>query len=233
MPRVAAYAVAAATAVFAFDAFAGTPLVVFPPRPERLRAVRYAEHDRKACLAELEARQIPFRKGPPVPTIDAPIRLSGPMRGVHFEMFHPTARDPKGPLMDCRLALSLDDTAIIARDAGFSRVRYNSIHRGRWARVPGQRHAAGVAIDVVELVRPDGNVLNVKRDFVGAGIGSKTCGPDAAEAPAGKARALRDFVCALDKSRSFNLILTPHYDRRHDDHLHLEVRRKIKWFLTQ
>ena len=222
-----------AVALLAADSYAKNPLVVFPPRPERLRAFRHAAQGRATCMAELKLRKVPHKKGPPVPTIDAPIRLTGPLRGVHYENAHPTSRDPKGPVMDCRLALSLDDAAVVVRDAGFTRVRYNSIHRGRWARIPGQRHAAGVAIDVVELVKADGSVFSVKRDFAGAGIGSKTCGPDAPPAPKGKARVLRKFICALDESRAFNLILTPHYDRRHDDHFHLEVRRKIKWFLTQ
>ncbi|MEZ4225620.1 MAG: hypothetical protein R3B13_32005 [Polyangiaceae bacterium] len=233
MSKRAALLCCGAVVALASESSATNPVVVFPARPERLRAVRYAAHPKVDCLAELELRGIPFAKGPPVPSIDAPIRLTGPLRGVQFEHKFPTAADPKGPVMDCRLALGLDDAAVIARDQGFSRVRFNSIYRGRWARVPGQRHPAGVAIDVVELVKKDGTVFNVKKDYAGAGIGSKTCGPEAPVPPPGKAATLRRFICALDESRSFNLILTPHYDRRHADHFHLEVRRKIKWFLTQ
>lgn len=213
---------------------AGNPLVVFPERPERLRALRYHAESSEQCLAELGVRGVPFVKGPRVPTIDTPVRLTGPLRDVVFEMHHPTVLHPKdGPLMDCRLLLALDDLALVVADRGIARVRFNSVHRGRWVQRRGWRHAAGVAIDVVELVRRDGEVLNVLRDFDGQGIGSRTCGPAAPEPKKAKAKALRELVCAVDELGSFNLILTPHYDRRHKDHLHLEVRRSIDWFLTQ
>jgi hypothetical protein len=224
-------AVALATAV----AWAGNPQVVFPPHPERMRAVRYAAEDAEACTAELGVRGIPFGSAPKVPTIDTPVRLTGPLRGVVFELHHPTVPNPKdGPIMDCRLLLALDDLAIVASDLGIARVRYNSLYRGTWVQRRGWRHAAGVAIDVVELVKKNGERLNVLADYHGHGIHSKTCGPDAAPLPKQpRAKELRAFVCALDASGSFNLILTPHYDGRHQDHLHLEVRRDIKWFLTQ
>jgi hypothetical protein len=219
---------------FTMESAATNPMVVFPPRPERLRATRIANANGKACLAELGVRKIPFVKGPKVPTIDTPVRLTGPLHEVVFEMFHPTARTEKpGPVLDCRLLVALDDLAIFAHDLGIARVRYNSIHRGRWARQKGARHAAGVAIDVVELVKKDGSVLNVKQDFEGHGIGQRTCGEGAPEPKGAPAIELRRFVCTLDSERLFNLILTPHYDRNHQDHFHLEVRRGIKWFLTQ
>ena len=216
------------------ESSAGNPRVVFPQRPERLRAVRYHAEDSEQCLAELGVRGVPFARGPKVPTIDTAVRLTGPLRSVVFEMHHPTVRHPKeGPVMDCRLLLALDDLAMVAADRGVARVRFNSIHRGRWVQRRGWRHAAGVAIDIVELVKTDGEVLNVLRDFDGQGVGSQTCGADAAQARKPKARALRELVCAVDAIGSFNLILTPHYDRRHKDHFHLEVRRSIDWFLTQ
>ncbi len=213
---------------------ATNPMVEFPPRPERLRAVRIANEDSKACLAELEVRGAPFVKGPKVPTIDTPVRLTGPLHDVVYELSHPTAKAEKaGPVMDCRLLVALDDLALFASDLGISRIRFNSIHRGRWLRKKGWRHAAGVAIDVVELVKKNGEILNVKRDYHGHGIGSKTCGEGAAEVHGKAAEELRRFICTLDSERLFNLVLTPHYDRHHQDHFHLEVRRGIKWFLTQ
>lgn len=213
---------------------ATNPMVVFPPRPERLRATRIANVDGKACLAELAVRKIPFLKGPKVPTIETPVRITGPLHDVVFEMHHPSARTQKpGPVLDCRLLVALDDLAVFANDLGFARIRYNSIHRGRWSRQKGARHASGVAIDVVELVKKDGTILNVKQDFHGQGVGQKTCGDGAPEPKGATAIELRRFVCTLDSERLFNLILTPHYDRNHQDHFHLEVRRGIKWFLTQ
>jgi hypothetical protein len=227
-------AVAAFVLALSASSAATNPMVVFPARPERLRATRIANATTKTCLAELDVRKVPYVKGPKVPTIETPVRIAGPLHDVVFELSHPSAKPQKpGPVMDCRLLVALDDLALFAADLGISRVRYNSIHRGRWVRKKGERHAAGVAIDVVELVKKDGTVLNVKQHYHGQGIGSKTCGDGAAEPKGEAAIELRRFVCVLDSERLFNLILTPHYDRRHQDHFHLEVRRGIKWFLTQ
>lgn len=234
MRRFLCFLLAAAALLSPTELWGGNPLVVFPPRPERLRAVRYAEEDDAQCLAELELRGVPFGRGPRVPTIQTPVRLTGSLRGVVFELHHPSIAAPKdGPVMDCRLLLGLDDLATVASDLGIARVRFNSLYRGLWVQRRGQRHAAGVAIDVVELVKKDGVVLNVREDFRGGPVGSRTCGDGAAPHKGEKSRELRDLVCALDAAGSFNLILTPHYDGRHKDHFHLEVRQGISWFLTQ
>jgi hypothetical protein len=207
--------------------------VVFPDSPETLPAVRYANLTATDCVRELESRQIPFLTVPKTAgkrqTIDAPVILQGEVRGVRFEFGRrPEQRD----VLDCRLLLALDDLARIASAQGIATVRYNSIHRRGWARGRVQGHRGGVAIDITELVTADGRVLNVKRDFEGERIGSATCGA-AAKAPApGKATELRSFICALDEARIFNLLLSPHYDYRHRDHFHFEVRRGVRWFLT-
>jgi hypothetical protein len=212
-------------------------LAFFPPRPERLRAFRYAGLSKKDCLAELELRKIPFQPAAAkvvkkARTVEAPVHLVGALHGVRFEHAHPPATPREGPLMDCRLLLALDDLATIAGDRGITTVRYNSTYRRGWGK-KGHRHPAGVAIDIVGFVKDGGHELVVLDDFDGSGIGSKTCGDGATPAPEGKARELRELVCALHSAHVFNLILSPHYDRRHKDHLHLEVRRGIKWFLTQ
>lgn len=220
------------TALVAAPGSAGNPHVQFPPQPERLPAVRYANASSAECLAELDARKIPYEQGRKVSTIDTPVTLEGPLHGVRFEFLHPvpeTYRD----VLDCRLLLALDDLSRIAKAQQIEVVRYNSIFRRGWAPARGQRHIAGVAIDIVEFVKQGGEVLNVRKDFAGHGVGSATCGERAKPAPPGKAAELRKLVCALDEARVFNLMLTPHYDQRHDDHFHFEVRRKITWFLTQ
>jgi hypothetical protein len=160
------------------------------------------------------------------------VTLEGTLGGVRFEFAHPVP-DEYRDVLDCRLLLALDDLAAIAKQRKISVVRYNSIFRNGWARARGQRHIAGVAIDIVEFEKQDGAVLNVSRDFAGSGIGSATCGERAKPATSAKATELRELVCVLDGARVFNLMLTPHYDRRHSDHFHFEVRRGIGWFLTQ
>jgi hypothetical protein len=219
-------------------------LVVFPADAEVWPAVRYSELDAPACLAELAARGIPYAHAGKIPTIDAPVTLEGDLRGVRFEFAYPLPDKSKKRALDCRLLLALDDFATIAGALEIAVVRYNSAYRGRWARVKGARHVAGVAIDITEFVKHDGEVLNVLRDFDGDGIGTNTCSVPTvirarfkprlrAKPRSPKADALRTLVCTLDSARIFNLMLTPHYDRRHKNHFHFEVRRGIRWFLTQ
>jgi hypothetical protein len=226
---------AALSALLSSDAAFGrrrtNPLVVFPEKPERLRAVRYARMASDRCLAELRSRGVEFEPAPPLRRVETPIVLRGDLRGVVFaRTFEP--KTAPVPVMDCRLALALDDLAVIASDRGIQEIRYSSIHRQRGRR-GGRGHAAGTAIDIDELVLRDGTVLNVLHDFEKHRIGAKTCGADAPRPKGAKAVQLRDVVCAVDEAASFNLVLTPHYDHRHRDHLHLEVRGGIDWFLTQ
>jgi hypothetical protein len=206
-------------------------MVVFPPRPERLRAIRYGRMDRAHCLSELGFRGADHTRSARSVGIDAPIVLGKELRGVRFaRVFGPERAPPI--LIDCRLALALDDLATLAADHGIVEIRYSSFHRPR-RRGSGRGHSGGLAIDVNEFVRKDGVVLNVLHDFEGAGIGARTCGSDAARPKSDQALELRELVCAIDEAGSFNLLLTPHYDFRHRNHFHLEVRRHVGWFLTQ
>jgi len=211
---------------------ARNPRVTFPPEPERLPAVKYSNLSSTECLAELGRRSIPHATGKKAPTIETPVTLEGTLRGVRFEFAHPVPDDYRD-VLDCRLLLALDDLAGLAKERKIAAVRYNSIFRRGWARARGQRHLAGVAIDIVEFEKEGGTRLNVKKDFAGSGIGSATCGEGSKPAASAKAAELRELVCALDRARVFNLMLTPHYDYRHRDHFHFEVRRGISWFLTQ
>jgi len=204
--------------------------VVFPERPETLPAVRYASLTAEQCFSELRDRHIAAERALKRQTIDAPVVLPRELHGVRFE-FAP--RVEQRDVVDCRLLLALDDLASVGSAQGIAAVRYNSIYRNGWARGRVQGHLGAVAIDIVELVLQGGDTLNVLRDFAGSGIGSATCGAAAKPAPPGKPTQMRGFVCALDQARVFNLVLSPHYDRRHRNHFHLEVRRGVRWFLTQ
>lgn len=228
-PRLTSLILALATALSLSPAGARNRWVVFPEQPEQLPAVRYANLTAQQCLDELGTRKLAVDTAPKRQTIDAPVLLPRELHGVRFEFApRPEQRD----VVDCRLVLALDDLAGIAAAQDVATVRYNSIYRNGWARGRVQGHLGAVAIDIVELGLRDGQSLNVLRDFGGHGIGSATCGAAAKPAAPGKAAQMRQFVCALDEARVFNLVLSPHYDWRHRNHFHLEVRRGVRWFLT-
>jgi Uncharacterized protein conserved in bacteria len=67
-------------------------------------------------------------------------------------------------------------------------------------------HSKGQAIDIMAFELADGTTVSVKRDWRGA---------------AAKSSFLRDVAKA--SCGVFNVVLTPNYDRFHQDHLHLDI----------
>jgi hypothetical protein len=44
---------------------------------------------------------------------------------------------------------------------------------------------------------------------------------------------LREVVCAAAASDLFQVVLTPHHDEHHQNHVHLEVRPNVTWSLLE
>jgi hypothetical protein len=196
-------------------------------------AVRYAAMSRDDCEAELTEREIPFvreeAKG-----VAAPVRLKGTLHGVLFrtnlksEQREATAWE----IADCRLVLALDDFAAILAVHDIVEVRHYSMYRKppkRWAddRI-GSRHHGGLALDAARFIRRDGSELDVLDHFKGR-IHSKTCGDKARKVKTPEAIELREIVCAAVDKGLFNVVLTPNFNRRHRNHLHLEVTPGVQW----
>lgn len=237
--HVAAVLAIGASMFGAVEASAKNRYALEPPEVEHTAAFRYAELTSTACLAELDKRKVPYKLAGPTKQVDTPIRLTGPVRGVSFVQTYrpaPDLAEPLSSIADCRLAVALDDFAGVLAEHGIDKVEYLSMYRTKGVGFvkPGKRHPAALAIDVAVLHRKDGAVFSVLGDWHGR-AGSKTCG-DGASKPTKDtegARVLRDIICETDAKKSFNLMLTPHYDWGHKDHFHLEVRQGIRWFLTQ
>jgi hypothetical protein len=233
--RMLVLAVLATVCGWARPAPAGNRHASVPANPETTRAVQYAAMSEEFCLAELREREVPFERVGPTRGVETPIRFAGPVRGIRFVQTYRIDLDPKAPatILDCRLALAIDDMAEIMARYGVVELEYLSMYRPGYRR-PGVRHPSGRAIDVATVLFDDGERVSVEHDFHGR-VGASTCG-HAAEPPRRATRGAafwRDVVCELDDLRSYNLIVTPNYDWGHKDHLHLEVRSGIKWYLTQ
>lgn len=236
MRYVSAAAVWTALALGSLGAHAGNTFAFEPAAPESTRAVQYATASTAFCLAELQERAIPYELAGPTPGVETPLRLTGPLHGVRFVLTYQEEIDPKAPatVLDCRLALAMDDLAQVMARHEVVEVAYMSLYRANGTFLPGVRHRAGRAVDVAAVALADGTRHSVLRDFYGR-PGGQTCGLGAT--PPSQITAGSDFwrsvVCELDRQRSFNLVITPNYDWGHRDHLHLEVRSGIRWFLTQ
>src|SRR5262249_27116196 len=142
--------------------------------PERSPVLGYAALDRDACESELKRRNVPFSRAENVEGVRAPIRLRGPIKGVDFHsMLIPSLRQKgRSDLIDCRLALSLDDFAGDLAQNDIVDVVWLSAHRskkerGCTAKYRGEQHCAALAIDVASFGKKDGSRLVVERDFKG------------------------------------------------------------------
>jgi hypothetical protein len=216
----------------------GDRFLAEPADVESSRAFRYAKLESEACLAQLDARGVPYERVGPTARVETPLRFTGPIRGVTFR---PTARaqgDHMAPatIADCRLALAIDDLAVVLQRHGVVAAEYLSMYRppvGRSAFIaPGRRHPSALAIDLATIKLDSGKLYSVRYDFHGR-VGAQTCGEKAAKPTKDTpgARLWRSIACDLEEKRSFNLLLTPNYDWGHRDHFHMEVRTGIRWFL--
>jgi len=206
-----------------------------PPDVEKTAAYRYATLDDDDCLKQLKARNFPFQRAEPTKGVETPIRFTGPIHGVTFHTSYPPREDTPAAIADCRLALAVDDLATVLHAHDVVEAQYYSMYRRRGLGVikPKRRHPAGRAIDLVTIKLKDGTTYSIQYDFHGR-PGQQTCGEKAAKPTKDTpgARLWRDIVCQMADKGSFNLILTPHYDWGHRDHLHMEVRSDIRWFLV-
>jgi hypothetical protein len=197
--------------------------------PQSSPAPGYAALDRDGCEAELQNRHVEFSRGEDTPGVRAPIRLKGPLHGVSIHSTLAPAARPRSrsDLVDCRLALSLDDFAASLSERGIVEVLTLSAYRTRaeWGCTPkydGEQHCAALAVDVGSFRRRDGSVLNVERDFHGR-IGTLTCRADTRATPdTPSAKELWDIACGA-AGKNFLVVLTPNWNTEHKNHLHLEL----------
>jgi hypothetical protein len=215
------------------------PNVIFPADADASPAVKYAALDLMACEAELTTRGVPFHSVPDAPGVLAPVRLTGAVRGVTFHSAIPVAQRATSPyeIVDCRLALALDDFAVLLAKYDVVEVVHLSVYRppsGHWPIGKlGERHDGALAIDCGTFIQRDGTQIVVERDFHGQ-IGQKTCGPNTGPTPASpNAVTLRKIFCDTADARLFNVELTPDYNWAHRNHFHLEVTPRVKWFLVR
>jgi hypothetical protein len=197
--------------------------------PQNSPAPGYASLDRDGCEAELQSRHVDFARAEDTPGVRAPVRLKGPLHGVTIHSaLPPAARSrSRADLVDCRLALSLDDFAAAIEKRGIVEVRTLSAYRTRAEygctyKYDGEQHCAALAVDVGSFKRRDGTILNVERDFHGR-IGTLTCRSDAHPAPeTPAAKELWEIACDA-AGKNFLVVLTPNWNTEHKNHMHLEL----------
>jgi len=188
----------------------------------------------------LDQRHIPYVREAPKRGVKIPVRLTGRVAGVLYRTDFPDSERSSVPweIFDCRLVLSLDDFGEVLRAHAIAEVRMFSAWRPPAKSWPmtewGRRHQGALAIDVRELRKDTGEVLNVLEHFHGQ-LGAEQCVPSArAPSPdSPEARELHELVCAAAGAHVFNSILTPNYNPAHKNHFHLELTPDVEWFMLR
>ena len=167
------------------------------------------------CFAELDARHISYQHASR-PGIQLGVEIKGPIGGIQL------TSDDQPLVIDCSLAVSLDEAFHYVRALGFDKATFSSAYSVRNVRGTNHRskHSFGLAIDVHTFSGPDVGALRVDRDYE-QGLGDEM---DCVGEPLTQGGALLKVLqCQLVRSGLFHLVLSPDYDDAHHDHFHLEA----------
>jgi len=178
-------------------------------------ATAHADDKRESCYDELEARHIGFKKTKK-PGIANAIEVTGTLGGVEVS-------GAGALVIDCSLAVSLDEAGRYMRALGIDKATFASAYSRRNVRGTNHpsKHSFGLAIDVSGFSGPDLGAMRVARDYE-QGLGDAV---DCVGTPMTQAGAvLKVLQCQLVRSGLFHLVLSPDYDDAHHDHFHVEVR---------
>ncbi|MDB4975369.1 MAG: Extensin-like protein [Myxococcaceae bacterium] len=161
------------------------------------------------------------------PAIKDPLALHSKVLNVEFG---PANGMAKNGIVDCKLAVALLAWAPILRDAGVVRVEHYSTFRpGARVRKTGKTsgHAHALAIDAARFHLRDGRVIDVLEDWDEREPGGAPCPVRRSEDDDG--RILRQVVCRAVERDIFQVVITPHHDRDHQNHVHLELVPNAQW----
>lgn len=188
-----------------------------------------------AALSPRECRRLLTRSGVQFESVSdraaaniaEPVSLLSPLGGVSFG---PKNGNATHGMLDCRLALALLAWAPSLQSSGVIKVEHYSTYRPG-AKVRASRktsgHARAMAIDAARFHLRDGTVLAVDSDWDQRERGGDPCLERRREADKGK--LLRRLVCDAVEQGLFQVVITPHHDRAHQDHVHLELVPEVDW----
>lgn len=182
-----------------------------------------------ACLAVLHDHRVPFERlsSNEADGVGIPIRLHGPIAGIRVES---RGHSELHEILDCRLAVAVLSWAPALRAAGVEALLHYSVFRPG-AHVAGTSrrsgHASALAIDLAVLVMDDGTEHEVLTGWEARERGAPPCDQAYDEGP--ESARMRSLVCSVAASELFQVVLTPHYDAAHANHVHLELRPDVPW----
>lgn len=168
------------------------------------------------CRAELERRGVSFKPAKR-PGIANGVEITGPLGGI------PYTSAEYALVIDCSLAVSLDEAGRYLRELGVTKAGFSSAYSRRNVRFTNRpsKHSFGLAIDVHTFDVGDLGTLRVDRDYE-QGLGDDV---DCVGRPLTQGgMVMKIMQCQLVRSGLFHLVLSPDYDDAHHDHFHLEAK---------
>lgn len=213
----------------------GNPGSAPAPQPVRVARLELPSGRDIASLHPLDCRRLLERAGvqyesvpdDAAPHVQEPVYLLSPLEGVSFS---PRNGMSQHGMVDCRLAVALLAWAPALRDAGVVKVEHYSTYRpGARVRRTGRSsgHARALAIDAARFHLRDGRVLDVDLDWGQRERGGDPCPVRRSEDE--KSQLLRQVVCSAVERDLFQVVITPHHDRDHQNHVHLELVPDVDW----
>lgn len=204
-------------------------------------ATRYGRMSSRACLAEVKKRKLPVVALGPVRGIPIPVRITGELHGVRVHSGLPKSQWTTSPyeIVDCRLALAIDDFTALLANHDVVELVHMSAYRPppkKWpAEKPGKRHGAGMALDAAVFIKRDGSKLIVEKHFKGhrrsAPCPRVVHAKSAPKAP--ETKEIREIFCEAREHGVFHVMLSPNFNWAHRNHFHLEVAQNPRWFYVR
>jgi hypothetical protein len=194
--------------------------------PSGREIAQLTPHD---CQVLLDRSAVDFEVVPEdaAPNVYSPLYVLTPLNGVAFS---PAGGMSEHALLDCRLAVALLAWSPVLREAGVTRVEHYSSYRAG-ARVRGtgksSGHARALAMDTARFHFEDGRVLDIEQDWQNRKRGRDPCADPPREDADGA--LLRQIVCEAVKRDLFQVVITPHHDKAHQNHVHVELVPEVDW----
>jgi hypothetical protein len=167
------------------------------------------------CKAELERRGVAFKPVKRAGVANG-VEVTGPLGGIPYASEQPL-------VIDCSLAVSLDEAGKYMRELGVTKVGFSSAYSRRNVRFTNRpsKHSFGLALDVHSYDVGAVGTLRIDKDYE-QGLGDDV---DCVGRPLTQGGAvLKILQCQLVRSGLFHLVLSPDYDDAHHDHFHLEAK---------
>lgn len=181
------------------------------------------------CRRLLDKANVAFEAVPDdaAPAVAAPVYVVAPLNGVSFG---PRNGLSEHGMLDCRLAIALLAWSPVLQEAGVVKVEhYSSFRPGARVRRSGKSsgHARAMAMDAARFFFADGRMLDIEEAWEQRERGGSPCPERTDEGTDGA--TLRRLVCAAVERDLFQVVLTPHHDRAHQNHVHLELVPEVDW----